>query len=95
MEKTSLIKIVADALVLESGVPFESLASADTPLGEGGLPVTSLSFVRAMVRLEDSLGIELEDAIVMSGEFGTLGDVVEFVGGCLAQNQITSNGSHA
>lgn len=53
--------------------------SSEVTLDGDGLALTSLGFVRAMVELEDRLGVELEDAVVMSGQFGTVGDIVRFV----------------
>jgi acyl carrier protein len=53
--------------------------TSEVTLDGDGLALTSLGFVRAMVELEDRLGVELEDAVVMSSEFGTVGDIVRFV----------------
>jgi acyl carrier protein len=58
-----------------------STVGDSTALGADGLALNSLGFVRAMVALEDQLGIELEDAVVMSSDFEVVGDVVRFVQG--------------
>jgi acyl carrier protein len=55
------------------------VVGVDTPLAEGGLELTSLGLVRALVTLEDTLGVELDDAVVMTAEFRTVSDVTEAI----------------
>jgi acyl carrier protein len=50
-----------------------------TELGEHGLNLSSLGFVRALISLEDDLGIELDYALMMASDLRTVGDVIEVV----------------
>lgn len=71
---------VAEALAAEGETgraPAD--VTSELTLDADGLALTSLGFVRAMVELEDRLGVELEDAVVMSSQFSTVGDIVRFV----------------
>lgn len=72
--------LVVQALVTESenDRPAAEVAD-DVPLDGQGLALNSLGFVRAMVELEDSLNVELQEAVVLSGDLSTVGDVVRFV----------------
>lgn len=51
----------------------------DMTLDGEGLALNSLGFVRSMVELEDRFDVELQDAVVMSSDLKTVGDVVTFV----------------
>lgn len=54
-------------------------AASQTALAGGGLALTSLELVQLLVGLEERLGIELDDATVLSSSFDTIDDIVEIV----------------
>lgn len=82
--------LIVQALVSESesDQPAAEVADELTLDGEG-LALNSLGFVRAMVELEDSLDVELQDAVVLSADLSTVGDVVRFV-----QQTVSTDGTN-
>ena len=50
-----------------------------TPLGPGGLGISSLGLLHVFVRLEDQLAIVFDDMAVANGNFATFGDLCQFV----------------
>jgi len=81
--------LVVQALVSESESERPAAEVADELTLDGeGLALNSLGFVRAMVELEDSLDVELQDAVVLSANLSTVGDVVRFV-----QQTVSTDGS--
>lgn len=78
--QTDIQSTVVAALVSEGESTRDPAeVTGDVPLGGDGLALNSLGFVRAMVKLEDEFDVELQDAVVMSSDFGTVEDVVDFV----------------
>jgi acyl carrier protein len=78
--KTDIHGTVVEALVAEGETDRAPADVTDEVTLDGeGLALNSLGFVRAMVELEDQFDVELQDAVVMSSDFKTVGDVVHFV----------------
>ena len=80
MEGTD-IRRVAIAALLQSQrqrVHIENI-SDDTPLGDSGVSIDSLSLLRAFIAVEDELGITINDAALVGAAFATVGDFVAFV----------------
>jgi acyl carrier protein len=71
--------IVAGQLAREARNELNGAVTPATPLGEHGLALSSLGFVRALICLEDDLGIELDYAVMMASDLQTVGDVIEIV----------------
>ncbi len=57
----------------------------ETPLGDAGLGVNSLTLMRAFMMIEDRLNITLDDAVVADGKFATVGEIVQLVYSRLGQ----------
>ena len=53
--------------------------TAQTRLGEEGLALTSLELVRLLVSLEERLGVEFDDAVIMGAHFDTIDDIVTLI----------------
>jgi len=77
MNADDIKQLTVRVLVEEADVDI--LVDSETLLADGGLGLTSLSFMRAIVELEDALGIELDDAVMMANEFRTVGDVITVI----------------
>jgi acyl carrier protein len=78
--KTDIRGTIVAALVAESEADRAPAdVTDDVTLDGEGLALNSLGFVRAMVDLEDRFDVELQDAVVMSSDFTTVGDVIQFV----------------
>lgn len=56
----------------------DDVASSAGP-AEGGLALTSLELVRLLVSLEERLGVEFDDAMILSAHFDTVDDIVALV----------------
>lgn len=71
-------RTVIDVLLAEVEHPVEAPVTDDTPLAGGGLALSSLEIMRALIRIEDTLDADLDEVIA---EFGlkTVGDVVDAV----------------
>ncbi|MFJ3379377.1 phosphopantetheine-binding protein [Curtobacterium sp. NPDC090217] len=70
---------VTAALVEGAGVRTQKDIQLDTLLLEGGLSLSSLSFMELLIHLEDRLGVDLEDGVVMAADLRTVRDLVELV----------------
>lgn len=86
----AIYKTILNVLTAE-GRPAPGLAvTRQTPLGDGGFELTSLELVRVLVRLEELLGVELDDAVLGTVTIRTVGELadvltdVSAVGGELA-----------
>jgi acyl carrier protein len=77
MDLEKIKQLTIRAVAEEAG--SEVLVEAESLLADGGLGLTSLSFMRAIVWLEDALGVELDDAVLMANEFRTVSDVITVV----------------
>lgn len=53
--------------------------TSQTALADGGLELSSLELVRLLVSLEERLGIELDDAVILTARFDTVDDIVSLV----------------
>lgn len=57
---------------------------------KGDLPAAelldSITFVKMVVALETELDFEFEDEMLAVGKFETIGDIVEYVKGCVSDN---------
>jgi acyl carrier protein len=72
-------RAVWEALAAE-GQPAPGLDPApQTPLAQGGLELTSLGLVRALVRIEQRLDLQLDDGALVAADFQTVDDVVRLV----------------
>ena len=71
--------VVASQLAREAGNGLDGAVTPQTPLGDHGLGLSSLGFVRALICLEDDLGVELDYAVMMASDLRTVGDVIEIV----------------
>lgn len=71
--------VVVGALTAESATWEGAEPTPDTPLADGGLELSSLEVVRALVRIEEGLGSELADEDVWSAELRTVGDLLDLV----------------
>lgn len=78
MNTDDLAPTVIDVLLAEVEHPAEVRVTGDTPLAGGGLALSSLELMRALIRIEDTLDADLDEVIA---EFGlkTVGDVVDAV----------------
>jgi acyl carrier protein len=70
-----VVNVLRQESRLEPGAPV----TAATPLGDGGLAMTSIGLVRAFISVEDMLDIELDDAVIMGTDLRTVGDVLTLV----------------
>ncbi|MBB1195623.1 hypothetical protein EGO52_02445 [Curtobacterium flaccumfaciens] len=70
---------VTAALVEGAGVRNQNDIQLNTLLLEGGLSLSSLSFMELLIHLEDRLGVDLEDGVVMAADLRTVRDLVELV----------------
>lgn len=78
--QTDIRGAVVEALVAEAESDRSPADVTDDMTLDGeGLALNSLGFVRSMVELEDRFDVELQDAVVMSSDLKTVGDVVTFV----------------
>jgi acyl carrier protein len=67
-------------LLLAEARPAEGLVpTPGTPLTDGGLELSSLDLVRAIVGIEESLGVEVGDEEVMDADLRTVADVLALV----------------
>ncbi|MEO3755830.1 acyl carrier protein [Streptomyces sp. B6B3] len=66
-------------LLAEACPPDDVVPTPETPLTDGGLELSSLDLVRAIVGIEESLGIELGDEEVMDADLRTVADVLALV----------------
>ncbi len=67
-------------LLLAEACPADDMVlTPETPLTDGGLELSSLDLVRAIVGIEESLGIELGDEAVMDADLRTVADVLALV----------------
>lgn len=78
MNTDDLARTVIDVLLAEVEHPAEVSVTDGTPLAGGGLALSSLELMRALIRIEDTLDADLDEVIA---EFGlkTVGDVVDAV----------------
>jgi acyl carrier protein len=53
------------------------------PLGEGGLGVDSMSFLKYLTELEKEFGIEIEDNYWDYKYMKTIGEIVDYIDKCL------------
>ncbi|WP_030382861.1 MULTISPECIES: acyl carrier protein [unclassified Streptomyces] len=60
-------------------LPLPEDLTDDTPLGEGGLGLESLSRLELMIQLESAYGIEVPEADSDAQENATLGEFVDAV----------------
>lgn len=76
--KQEIRQVVLDLIAeFERGGDVELLS--ESPLGAGGLELTSLDLVRLLVGLEQQLGIELDDGAIMNSSFDVVDDIVSLV----------------
>ncbi|MGI8666970.1 MAG: phosphopantetheine-binding protein [Jatrophihabitans sp.] len=71
-------KVVLELLVAEGHRGPGPVVAAGS--AEGALKLSSLELVRLLVSLEERLGIEFDDAIIMNARFDSVDDIVELVG---------------
>jgi acyl carrier protein len=74
-----LSKVVTGVLRAEARLPSDFTVTAQTPMTDGGLDLTSLGLVRALVAIEDRLGIQIDDAKLLATEFRTVDDLLALV----------------
>jgi acyl carrier protein len=66
---------VVEALVQEAEPAEGFVITSETALGDASLGLSSLSFMRVLIRLEDSCGVDLDDEVVMTSALKTVGDL--------------------
>ena len=80
MDAEVVRKLAVQALLDARQKDFTGAAITDeTPLGDAGLGVNSLTLARAFMIIEDRLNITLDDAVVAGTKFATVGEIVELV----------------
>jgi acyl carrier protein len=80
MDVETVRKLAVQALLDARQRNFTGAAITDeTPLGDAGLGVNSLTLMRALMKIEDRLNITLVDAVVAGAKFKTVGEIVELV----------------
>lgn len=81
----SPLDVVLDVFGRELGLPADSPGlEAAEPLVSGRLGFSSFSFVRAVIAIEDEVGVELADEVFNSvHRNGTIGDVARVVAAAL------------
>lgn len=68
---------VINLLTAESATWAGGEVTSETPLSDGGLDLSSLEVVRALVRIEEDLGVELSDEDIWAAEPRTVGDLLD------------------
>jgi acyl carrier protein len=84
MDTSEIRRIIIETLLraTRQDNPVESIADS-TPLGTGGLGVSSLGLLQAFVKVEERFGITFEDASVANAAFSTVGELVAYIVGTL------------
>ncbi|MGV9380410.1 acyl carrier protein [Nonomuraea sp. NPDC003707] len=70
---------IVDLLLAEACPADGVVPTPQTPLSDGGLELTSLALVRAIVNIEESLGLDFSDTTFMDAELRTVADVLALV----------------
>jgi acyl carrier protein len=81
MDKIELRRVVVETLLKakrQDGA-IETIAD-DTPLGAGGLAVSSLALLQALIKVEERFGMTFDDASVANAKFATIAELVAFIG---------------
>jgi acyl carrier protein len=93
MDKVELRRIVVETLLKakRQDVSAETIAD-DTPLGAGGLAVSSLALLQALISVEERCGFVFDDAAVAQGKFATVAELVAFIGATIGARPVLSRG---
>ena len=84
MSTTNMRAIVIRVLTDEADQADRVEVTPHTPLADGGLALSSLSFMRVLIRLEDELDVEIDDAAVMGSRLTVVEDLMTVVEKCVA-----------
>ena len=80
MDVELIRNVTVEALLKANQQGITSALIADeTPLGDSGLGMNSLTLMRALVMIEDRLGVTLEDGAVADANFATVGEIVALI----------------
>jgi len=79
MNTTDVRATVTRVLIDETDQADQVEVTPRTPLADGGLALSSLSFMRVLIRLEDEFGIELDDSAVMGARLTVVEDLITVV----------------
>ena len=79
MNTTDVRATVTRVLIDETDRANQVEVTPRTLLADGGLALSSLSFMRVLIRLEDEFGIELDDTAVMGARLTVVEDLMTVV----------------
>ena len=92
MDKVELRRVVIETL-LKAKRQDASIGtiSDDTPLGAGGLAVSSLALLQALIKVEEQFGMTFDDASVANAKFATIAELVAFISETVGARETLAN----
>jgi acyl carrier protein len=80
MSAGAMRQVALQAMVAGSRAGLDpATVTDDTPLSAGGLGLSSVALLQALLHLEERLGLVFDDAAVARARFTTFGDLVAFL----------------
>ncbi|MFL6117573.1 MAG: hypothetical protein ACJ786_40405 [Catenulispora sp.] len=73
-----LTRLIAAVLLGEAGLDPAAPIAADAEVGSAALPLGSMAYVQALIRVEDELGAVFADRLFTEVPAATLADVVRY-----------------
>ena len=84
LSRARIRETVAAALVSAARTTEPDRIDDDTSIGDGGLGLSSLNVLQALVKIEDALGVLFDDRTVAQARLYSVGTVVDLVTDLLA-----------
>lgn len=72
-------RVIVSTLAAAGRPPLDLVPALETPLADGGLELSSLDLVRALVQVEEQLDVQLDGVALAIAELRTVGDVAGLV----------------